>query len=60
MTKKARNEQTSAEVASEAAKILRDPNASPEEKRVAASALTQAESEKARDQSKDQGQRPKK
>lgn len=38
----ARNERTSASVASKAARVLRDPNASPEAKSVAASALTQA------------------
>ena len=35
-------EQTSKEVAAIAAKIMRDPNATKEEKSVAASALTQA------------------
>ena len=42
MTKK-RNEKTSPEVATDAAKILRDSNASDAEKRVAGSALTQAD-----------------
>ncbi len=37
-----KNEQTSEEIASAAAKIMRDPNATKEEKSVAASALTQA------------------
>lgn len=37
-----RNEQTSKEVASKAARVLRDPNASAEAKSVAASALSQA------------------
>lgn len=39
-------EQTSPEVASEAAKILRDKNASPAMKKVAASALNQAPDKK--------------
>jgi len=38
----ARNERTSKAVASKASKVLRDPNASPEAKSVAASALSQA------------------
>lgn len=37
-----RNEQTSKSVASKASRVLRDPNASPEAKSVAASALSQA------------------
>jgi len=37
-----RNEQTSKDVASKASRVLRDPNASPEAKSVAASALSQA------------------
>jgi len=39
---KAKNEKTSPKVASEAGKILQDPNSTAKEKRIAASALTQA------------------
>ena len=42
----ARNEKTSKSVASTASKLLRDPNASKDVKRVAASALTQAPDKK--------------
>jgi hypothetical protein len=41
MTKKARNETTSAKVASAASRVLRDPNSTKAEKSAAASALTQ-------------------
>lgn len=40
MTKK-KNEETSKRVASQASAVLRDPNSTPREKSVAASALTQ-------------------
>jgi hypothetical protein len=42
-SKKRRQETTSARVAAEASRVLRDPNASAEAKSVAASALTQRE-----------------
>lgn len=45
-TKKQSNEQTSSRVASQASKILRDPNASKAEKSVAGSALTQTRNKK--------------
>jgi len=41
-TKKPTNEQTSARVASQASKVLRDPKSTPAQKSVAGSALTQA------------------
>lgn len=42
----AKHEFTSPKVASKAAKVLRDPNASKDEKSAAASALTQAKDKK--------------
>lgn len=42
----ATNERTSGKVASQAAKVLRDPNSTKREKSVAASALTQARDRK--------------
>jgi hypothetical protein len=42
----AKNERTSAKVASKAGKILRDPNSTKREKSVAASDLTQARDKK--------------
>jgi hypothetical protein len=42
MSKKPSNEQTSSKVASQASKVLRDPNATKAQKSVAGSALTQA------------------
>ena len=42
----AKNERTSAKVASKAGKVLRDPNSTKREKSVAASALTQARDKK--------------
>lgn len=44
--KKHGNEQTSAAIASKASKILSNPNSTPAEKSVAASALTQARNKK--------------
>lgn len=44
----AKNEKTSSKVASQAAKILRDPSSTKREKSVAASALTQARDKKRR------------
>ena len=43
---KAKNEQTSAKAASAAAMVLRDPNATPEQKSAAGSALTQRPNKK--------------
>lgn len=45
-TKKSNNETTSPKVASTASKVLRDPKSTPEQKTVAASALTQAKNKK--------------
>ncbi len=45
-TKKPTNEKTSKTVASIASKLLRDPKTSPDVKKVAASALTQAPNKK--------------
>lgn len=45
-TKKQSNEQTSSKVASKASQILRDPKATPAQKSVAGSALTQARNKK--------------
>ena len=42
----AKNERTSAKVASKAGKVLRDPNSTKREKSVTASALTQARDKK--------------
>lgn len=42
----AKNEKTSKTVASKAAKILRDPNSTPDQKSAAASALTQVPDKK--------------
>ena len=46
MSKKSSNEKTSSKVASEASKILRDPNSTKAEKSVAGSALTQTRNKK--------------
>lgn len=46
MAKPAKNEQTSAKVASKAAKILSDPKSTKTQKSVAGSALTQARNKK--------------
>ena len=46
MSKKSSNEKTSSKVASEASKILRDPNSTKAEKSVAGSALTQIRNKK--------------
>ena len=46
MTKKSSNEKTSSRVASEASKVLRNPNSTKAEKSVAGSALTQARNKK--------------
>lgn len=42
----AKNEKTSAKVATQASKVLRDPKSTKQEKSVAASALTQAKDKK--------------
>jgi hypothetical protein len=42
----ARNEKTSAKIASTAAKILRDPKSTPQQRSVAGSVLTQAPDQK--------------
>jgi len=46
MTKKVSNERTSSKVATQASKILRDPNSTKAEKSVAGSALTQTKNKK--------------
>lgn len=46
MSKKTSNEHTSTRVASQAAKVLRDPNSTKSEKSIAGSALTQARNKK--------------
>lgn len=46
MANKPKNEQTSSKVASQAGRVLQNPNSTKEQKAIAASALTQARNKK--------------